>query len=293
MCWTKAILCSLFAALAAGDDTFFLKPAAGKSGEEIAVVIIQGASCPPGGYQPLGEAIQAASPFPVWIGVPEYIQDIPEPAQFGSKLDDVLGRMATAGMTTNRTIIAAHSLGGVMSQIYLTSLGGHAEALVLMGATVLRSNRDYDFPFPILTIDGELDGLLHVTRQAEAYYHQVSKAGGPSAAVSNPTGQPVVLLDGLNHWSFSSGTPPSNVASHDLKAEVTEEQGHAVAAAAISNWVTMRLAPAGAAAHTAAAAALTAAVTKTGEFLGPITQVPPLTQCADHPSCIITHPATC
>ena len=38
----------------------------------------------------------------------------------------------------------------------------------------------------------ELDGLLRVTRQAEAYYHQSASADTP-----------VVLLPGLTHWSIS------------------------------------------------------------------------------------------
>lgn len=32
---------------------------------------------------------------------------------------------------------------------------------------------------PTLTLDGDLDGLLRVSRQAEAYFHQVERQGGP------------------------------------------------------------------------------------------------------------------
>merc|ERR1719326_498613 len=118
-----------------------------------------------------------------------------------------------------------------MAQTWLASNKQGAEALVLMGSTVLRNKRDTKFPFPILTIDGELDGLLHVTRQAEAYYHQVlaslkqharttTTSSNSSSIVSASTlssdqisaallagqmQQPVVLLEGLNHWSFASG----------------------------------------------------------------------------------------
>jgi len=30
-----------------------------------------------------------------------------------------------------------------------------------------------------LTLDGDLDGLLRLSRQAEAYFHQVEQPGGP------------------------------------------------------------------------------------------------------------------
>merc|ERR1719253_1482466 len=145
-------------------------------------------------------------------------------------------KMKAAGMKANRTVIAAHSLGAVMSQIYLTSslLGkGKADALVLMGATVLRSNRDSTALPPTLTVDGDLDGLLHITRQAEAYFHQVEKAGGPHAYLDRP----VVLLEGLNHWSFSSGDLPSNVANNDIQAEVSREAGHLAIAKTINNFI--------------------------------------------------------
>ena len=97
---------------AAGDDTYFMQPPTGKSGPEIALVLIQGAKCPPAAYKSLAGAIQNTSSFPIWIGVPEYISDTPEPAQFGSKVNDVLQRMEKAGMAANHTVIAAHSLGG-------------------------------------------------------------------------------------------------------------------------------------------------------------------------------------
>ena len=158
------------AAAAAGDDTFFLKP--NKTGVDLALVIIQGASCPPGGYRPVAEAIQRASSFAVWVGVPEYIDDTPEPVQFGAKLEAVLKQMRDAGMHANRTVLLAHSLGGVMAQNWLAPQSApKADGLVLYGATLLRSHRGKPFPVPTLTVDGDLDGLLRVTRQVEAFHH--------------------------------------------------------------------------------------------------------------------------
>ena len=46
-----------------------------------------------------------------WIGVPEYIADVPEPLQFGSKLGEIVSSMQAKGMNeTTKIVIAAHSL---------------------------------------------------------------------------------------------------------------------------------------------------------------------------------------
>ena len=98
--------------------------------------------------------------------------------------------------------LLAHSLGGVMSQSYVASEYHGIDSLVLYGATLLRSYRSKTLAVPTLTLDGDLDGLMRVTRQAEAYHHQVSKL------LPSPPRDPVVLLQGLSHWSIASGTPP-------------------------------------------------------------------------------------
>ena len=213
-------------ALAASDKHYFLPPPAGKTGPEISLIFIQGASCPPDGYRPLGAAIQAASPFPVWFGVPEFLDDTPQPLQFKDKLKQLNDEMTTAGMKANKSVVMAHSLGGVMTQTYATGNKGAVDAYVLYGATVLRSNRDKDLGAPVLTLDGDLDGLLRVTRQAEAWWHQHK----------TPT-QPVVLLPGLNHWSISSGDPPSNVKKYDIPAEVAEDAAHKAISSALVDWL--------------------------------------------------------
>lgn len=264
-CLAAALFC-----WATADSTFFLKPLEGKAdGPELALVLIQGASCPVVGYRPLAEALQKASPYKLWVGVPEFLLNTPEPAQYGFAFDGIVNEMKGAGMKADRTVIAAHSLGAVMSQIYLSSslLGkGKADALVLMGATVLRTNRNStDLP-PTLTVDGDLDGLLHITRQAEAYFHQVEKVGGPQSGLDRP----VVLLEGLNHWSFSSGDLPGNVANNDIQAEVSKDDGHAAIAETISNFLVAHF---GAAPDKAvASAAIVTAVKKTGELLAPVTE---------------------
>ena len=175
----KVSLVGLLAAAAvmvSADDTFIMKPLPGKTGGDIALMMIQGAQCPPGGYKPLLAKIQESFSGKLWVGAPQFIANVPEPAQFGSKVDSVVDQLKKAGMSSDAKIVyLAHSLGGVMSQIHLTGDKPAADALILYGSTILRKYRSSPFKLPILTVDGDLDGLLRVTRQAEAYYHQVTK----------------------------------------------------------------------------------------------------------------------
>lgn len=139
---TSRLLALLVAAAVCADDSFFLKAPPNKSpGPTIALVLIQGASSPPSGYRPIAEALQAASPLPVWVGVPQFLIDTPSPVQFGSKLRQTIKIMEAAGMRANRTVVFAHSLGGVFAQMHAAS-SSDCDALVLYGATLLRKYRD-------------------------------------------------------------------------------------------------------------------------------------------------------
>ena len=113
-------------------------------------------------------ALQTASNFKMWVAVPEFIADTPEPAQFGGKVHSVEEKMRKAGMNATHSIFMAHSLGGVMTQIYASGNHNH-DAIILMGATILRKYRDKGFGVPVLTLDGDLDGLLRISRQAEGW----------------------------------------------------------------------------------------------------------------------------
>lgn len=266
----KAFLCAISVAVASGDKSFFVPPAAGKSGPDMAVMLIQGASCAPEAYKPFIAALQAASSAKLWVGVPEFIADTPEPVQFGSKVNEIFGNMQKAGMSSTFTTYVAHSLGGVMSQVHLSGGGvPNVDALVLYGATVLRSNRD-SFPYPVLTVDGDLDGLLRVTRQAEAYYNQVTLPYGTDAVAAAGGAFPVVVHPGLTHWSIASGTPPSNVQNNDLAPEVTEEAGHATLAKTVATYIALRSAAKGSSEAAAAQNALGVEIAATGKLVKPL-----------------------
>ena len=53
-----SVLVDLAACVAAGDKTYVMQPLDGKTGPEVALVLIQGASCDPTSYKPFAQAIQ-------------------------------------------------------------------------------------------------------------------------------------------------------------------------------------------------------------------------------------------
>ena len=76
-------------------------------------------------------------------------------------------------------MIAGHSLGGVMTQMYAKD-NSEIKGQILMGSVLTRDRHSinddgtthFDYDVPTLTIGGTKDGLMRVSRLAEAYWHQ-------------------------------------------------------------------------------------------------------------------------
>jgi hypothetical protein len=114
------------------------------------------------------------------------------------------------------------------------------KGLILEGSVLLRGTRKvqedgktkFNLNLPTLTLCGELDGLMRITRCAEAYYHQIENIDASQKDLF-----PVVPLKGFSHWRFSSGALPSNVLNNDLVAEITEDEAHYQSALAIIGFI--------------------------------------------------------
>ena len=72
---------------------------------------------------------------------------------------DAVSDMKTAGLTAGQPIfIAAHSLGGVMTQLWSKDNADKVKGIALMGSVLLRDNKalndagntEYSFPIPTL-----------------------------------------------------------------------------------------------------------------------------------------------
>lgn len=80
------------------------------------------------------------------------------------------------------------------------------------GAHDCYGSNTVSFPLPVLTVGGELDGVVRITRIAEAYYTQ--------AVLTNAQQKfPVVVIPGMNHAQFYNGT----ALPTDLEADVSTD----------------------------------------------------------------------
>jgi len=54
--------------------------------------------------------------YNLFISIPEFIFDTPEPLEISSKVEEAILNIKLKGFTGDKHWIAAHSLGGVMAQ---------------------------------------------------------------------------------------------------------------------------------------------------------------------------------
>jgi hypothetical protein len=123
------------AASTAALDTI-VRPPAGKVGEPVGLVLLQGAEIPTVRYKPLAEALVAAVSFPLSVAIPEFIGGMAEPVQVPSCVHRALKEMALPAGSA--LFAAGHSLGAVMAQDYAFSHASEFKGLVLMGGALQR-----------------------------------------------------------------------------------------------------------------------------------------------------------
>ena len=111
-------LAAVAATQAFASNIIVMPPSAGVTGEPIAIVWIHGADCDPSAYTDIASQIQsqgAAAGQQVYVGLPEFLFDIPEPLLINGYVQDTLDKLREAGFTGDNIFIAGHSLGGVMA----------------------------------------------------------------------------------------------------------------------------------------------------------------------------------
>lgn len=146
-----------------------------------------------------------------------------------------MDKITSNGFTGDNWFLAAHSLGGVMTQDFLNSSSTSPDpslfkGQILMSSVLLRDRRSiqdsdgstlFDYHTPTLTLGGTKDGLMRITRVAESYYHQVSNIDASQANLF-----PVEALSGVAHYQFAGGIPPSFVQKNDLKGDISDDAAH-------------------------------------------------------------------
>ncbi|XP_078596658.1 uncharacterized protein LOC144873281 [Branchiostoma floridae x Branchiostoma japonicum] len=227
------LLCGLPHAL--GTSCKLLRPT-NTDGTEVGLIIVPGAYIKGTAYQPLAQTIQDLSPHKLWVGLTDgYVTDLPNPLELSSAIQSCKQAMVQGGMKTDVFFIGAHSLGGTFLQMYLSDNPRQAKGMLLWGSYLTNSYPMATFPVPVLTLNGDLDGLVRLGYSWKKYREFVAiDANFSSPAVYQ---KPVVVVPGLNHGHIASGAMPSNVLNMDLPAEMTMEQAHRLIANSSVNFM--------------------------------------------------------
>ncbi|XP_071104985.1 uncharacterized protein [Haliotis cracherodii] len=210
-----------------------------KQGPEAALVIVPGAYVKGEQYIPLGQEIQKSSPLKLWVVVlAEFIADLPNPLQLSGAVTDAIAQLRKKGMTSDNVFLAGHSLGGVFVGNHGKSHAKQLKGILLLASYITKGNPLSQYPLPVLTISGDLDGNTRITRIADTFQELQSDVAKDANAMYRT---PVVIMSGINHAQFASGTMPSGVVKEDLAAEVTESSAHKVIAQHCNNFLVATL----------------------------------------------------
>jgi hypothetical protein len=225
-------LLTLAASAAVADAKLIVMPPTATKGTDVAIVWIHGMDCDNAAYQTIAAEVQrqgAEKGQRIWIGLPDFIFDAPEPILIDHYVSDTMKELVKEGFTGDNYVMAGHSLGGVMAQQYSNKHSDTFKAQILMGSTLTRDNLSisddgsshYDYKVPTLTIGGTKDGLMRISRIAENFWHSHVNINSDQSKLF-----PVMALEGVSHAQFMSGKPPFAVRNRDLKPDVSEDKAH-------------------------------------------------------------------
>jgi len=251
------ILSCVFASSFAAN--IILSPKEGKNGDPIGLIYVIGANLAPDQYVALCETLQDAFPQPLYVAIPDFFYEFATDKQLESEIPGLLLDMESKGLPKKSSIfLAGHSLGGAAVegltgtyQLNYTKISPDwvFRGQMLNAAFITRKWRNQstqiieDYAIPTLTIGGELDGNLHVSRMVEQYYTQLMKTAHSGPFVDNATmlHLPVIIVMGMNHMQYATGNVPKNVLDKDLMAELEDTSARSLVTDYMSCWMSLIL----------------------------------------------------
>lgn len=201
-----------------------------KDGQETALIIIPGAQIEGAAYKPLASVIQKRSPLKLWIVLCEgFLDNLANLFQVKEVVNMAISDLKKKGLKEEKIFIAGHSLGGAVLSSYAKSNYKRLQGVLLYAAYLKRGNALRDYPIPVLTLSGELDGLCRITRILETFEELGTDVAKDKNSIYRT---PVIIMPGVNHAQFASGLMPSTVVAYDLVPDVS----NATAYDAIANY---------------------------------------------------------
>ncbi|CAG5135991.1 unnamed protein product, partial [Candidula unifasciata] len=200
-----------------------MQPLSGKSessgGQDVAVIIIPETGVIHTDYTLLGRMVQQLYPFRLWVSLLDTISEGTLTLDnLPLLLGESLNELASTGMNHNADVfLAVHGHPGHVTADYAQAVPSTLRGLILLG-TFLPKRFSLDlFPLPVLTLVGELDGVVRITRVAQMLGSVMAAHEGQPSLITH---SPVVLLEGANHDAFILGDLPPHLHNLDIEAQV-------------------------------------------------------------------------
>jgi len=206
------------------------------AGADMGFIMIPGAQIPGEKYIPLAEEIQRqmADKARVWVGITQsWLGNFPNPLEIAGALNDCMSQASAEGHV-GPVYIGGHSLGGIMLETYIADHPDKAAGILLIGSYLpdLFGDQSNQFPVPVLTVVGELDGLT-----ISYVYREWIESMIAEDAMGVEDRYPVVVIDDANHGQVASGDIPSFVTDQDVPSPISFEEAHIRYAAAVAAFI--------------------------------------------------------
>jgi pimeloyl-ACP methyl ester carboxylesterase len=208
------------------------------SEEHRLLVIVPGANKSASEYESLAQKISSDSRVALWTAVLKVPHNIPVLGRLAPRLKELVAelRNRNAQFEVKDVFLAGHSLGGIAAQGFAkkNNIGG----LVMLASYITRQNRTVfasrEFPLPILTLGGELDGQTRITRVAAEFANTLEFANGAGEKKALRF-RPTVVLPGVNHAAFANGVPVRG----DLSLEIPYSAAQTEIASTVADFVVL------------------------------------------------------
>jgi len=205
---------------------------------QIGLIFVPGAKIPGEAYLPLLVAIQEHYPGPLWIGATSgWLNEMPNPIEIGGQISNCLSKAKEAGFDTETVFFGGHSLGGIVLESHISSHAEIASGIALIGTWLPDlvgeySRGDNEYPVPVLTAIGELDGggISYLRRE----YQETMALPGSVTAFSK-----TILVPQVNHAQVASGEIDQGVIDNDIDSELSEDEAHQMYGKRIADWLVL------------------------------------------------------
>jgi len=215
-------LCVLFFVFPSATGDIVLKPT-NFAKTEVGIVFLPGEGFAAEEYRAPFTTVQsecAKKSIRCWVGL------LAESSSIDGAVKRVTESMISQGMSSDTSLFhSSHSVqqGFKMAAYAINQTQAQSRGVILLGGILNRFSNNARTP--VLSVNCELDGLVRITRVAEAAYKQ------------QDTKNQVIVIPGCNHVSFADGAPIDSVTNRDFRSETTASSTQDLVAAFIASFV--------------------------------------------------------